>query len=223
MHNNNTPTAHTRPTRTTRARYSKTANAADTIQGFTHGVDICGLTMGQFSLLDLIDATLHITGPAHVTISTWSAGFYDIEAAERFRDSGRLLSIRFVMDNGRKRGQANAVDVASVFGAENIRATKSHAKFVTIRNDAWNVLITTSMNLNLNPRIEQFEMTDDPDRCRLFDAFADAVFATVDKTDRRDHGVPNVDIDGIDAVQPSLPIAVGHISHVGAPPQTGRR
>ena len=82
--------AHVRPVRKTRARLSKFANARDTIAGFGHGMDVVGLTFGQFSLLDLIDAALEITGPADVTVSTWSAGFYDVDAAERFRDSGRM-------------------------------------------------------------------------------------------------------------------------------------
>ena len=207
-------TAHVRPARKTRARFSKAANAAATINGFDHDTDICGLTMGQFSLLDLIDATLQITGPAHVTISTWSAGFYDAEAAKRFRDSGRLLSIRFIMDNGKKRGQANATDVADIFGPDSVRATKSHAKFAIICNDHWNVLITGSMNLNLNPRIEQFEMTDDLHRAELFTAFADAVFNQVADNDRRDHGVIDFQVNGVENVQPTLGFEVGTITNI---------
>lgn len=210
----NKPTAHLRPTRKTRPRFSKIANAEATIKGFDHDTDIVGLTMGQFSLLDLIDAALKITGPADVTISTWSAGFYDVEAAERFRDSGRLRSIRFIMDNGRKRGQANAVDVADIFGANTVRATKSHAKFAIIRNEEWDVLITSSMNLNLNPRIEQFEMTDDKGRADLFSAFADAVFDTVDEDDRRDHGVPDIDVLGVETIRPKAGFEVGTITSV---------
>lgn len=170
------PATHARPARKARHRVSKVANARDTIEGFDHDTDIVGLTFGQFSLLDLIDATLEITGPADVTISTWSAGFYDVEAAERFRDSGRLRSIRFVMDIARKQGQASPGDVAAIFGASSIRTMRTHAKFVLIVNETWNVVITSSMNLNLNPRLEQFEMTDDAERVTLFAAVVDALF-----------------------------------------------
>lgn len=169
--------AHLRPARKTRVRLSKVANARDTIAGFDHGTDVLGLTFGHFSLLDIIDATLEITGPADVTISTWSAGFYDVEAAERFRDSGRFRSIRFVMDIARKRGQADPGDVATIFGADAVRTMRTHAKFVLIRNESWDVVITTSMNLNLNPRLEQFEMTDDRDRADMLAAIVDELFA----------------------------------------------
>lgn len=150
------------PKKNRRARFSRAANARTTIEGFGHDLDISfGLTLGQFSLLDLIEATLDITGPADVAISTWSAGFYDVERAERFRSDGRMRSIRFVLDSSDKRGQATGADIESLFGAESIRTTRTHAKFVVVSNDEWNVVIQSSMNLNLNPRSEQFSMTDD--------------------------------------------------------------
>jgi hypothetical protein len=192
---------------------SKVASARDTIAGFDHGMDVAGLTFGQFSLLDLIDATLEITGPADVVVSTWSAGFYDVDAALRFRDSGRLLSIRFVMDSSAKRGQASVGDVASIFGPDSVRATRSHAKFALIRNGEWSVLITTSMNLNLNPRCEQFEMTDDRGRADLFSAFADALWDELPAGDTEDRQLPA--LHGIEAVQPHLDVEVGTVGSLG--------
>ena len=75
-----------------------------------------------------------------------------------------------------KRGQASVADIADLFGPEAIRSTRTHAKFALVRNEAWNVVITSSMNLNLNPRCEQFEMTDDVERCGMFAGFVDALF-----------------------------------------------
>lgn len=170
------PIAHVRPKRKARARFSKVAGARDTIAGFGHDMDVAGLTFGQFSLLDLIEAALEITGPADVAVSTWSAGFYDVDAAKRFQELGSIRSIRFVMDIARKQGQANVVDVADLFGPDAIRTVRSHAKFVVITNESWDVLITSSMNLNLNPRIEHFDMTDDAERAGMFLEFVDALF-----------------------------------------------
>lgn len=192
--NPNARRAHVRPVRKARARFSRKASAAETIEGFARDTDLVALTYGQFSLLDLIDAALDITGPAHVVIGTWSAGFYDVDAAIRWRDSGRMLSTRFVMDSSDKRGQATAGDVASLFGAENIRTTRSHAKFVLLSNDdGWRVVITSSMNLNLNKRLEQFEMTDDPDRFSLFSEFVDAVWSQLAEGSTYDRKLPPVE------------------------------
>lgn len=198
--------AHLRPKRTARNRLSKVASARDTIAGFGHDMDVVGLTFGQFSLLDLIDAALEITGPADVAISTWSAGFYDVDAAERFRDSGRIRRIRFVMDSSAKRGQASVGDVGEIFGLDSVRATRSHAKFAIVSNDDWHIVITSSMNLNLNPRCEQFEMTDDEDRAGLFLDFVDAVFGELSEGDTEDRTLPM--LWDMSAVEPDLGIQV---------------
>lgn len=173
-------TAHVRPARKARVRLSKVANARDTIAGFGHGMDVVGLTHGQFSLLDLLQATLDYTGPADVDIATWSAGLYDVGAARRFVDDGRIRSIRFVMDAGRKNGhQPDTVQIGDLFGHDKIRTCRTHAKFVLVSNDEWRVVITSSMNLNLNPRVEQFEMTDDPERHAFFAAWVDEIFEEI--------------------------------------------
>lgn len=168
---------HTRPVKQARHRLSKLASARDTIVGFDHNTDIVGLTHGQFSLLDLIQAVLEYTGSADLDICTWSAGLYDADAAARFQSDGRLRRVRFVMDSAsQKRGQASTVNIADLFGADSIRTTRTHAKFALISNDSWHVVITSSMNLNLNPRVEQFELTEDVHRWQFFTEWVDAVF-----------------------------------------------
>lgn len=169
--------ANVRPNRRAHTRFSRAGAARQTIEGFDHGMDVLALTYGQFSLIDLVQATLEITGPADVTIATWSTGFYDLEAAENFRDCGMIRSIRFVMDSGRaKKGQADVHDVSDIFGPDSYIQIRTHAKFVLIRNEDWDVCITSSMNLNKNIRCEQFEMTDDADRCEMFEDFVRAAF-----------------------------------------------
>lgn len=213
------PVGHVRPKRKTRARFSKVANARDTIRGFGHDMDVAGLTFGQFSLLDLIEATLEVTGPADVAISTWSAGFYDVETAQKFRDLGKMRSVRFVMDIARKRGQADVTDIADLFGPESIRTVRSHAKFALITNDEWAVLITSSMNLNLNPRIEHFEMTDDVERAGIFMEFVDALFEELpeggDVNENGNQRQVTPVLAGLDAVQPDYGVKVGKVAGLG--------
>lgn len=202
-------TAHARKVRKARHRLSKVANARDTIEGFGPGIDIVGLTYGQFSLLDLIEAALEVTGLADVTISTWSAGFYDVEAAVRFRDNGLLRSCRFLMDSSAKRGQATPGDVADLFGPDSVRTSRSHAKFVLIRNEDWAVVITSSMNLNLNPRLEQFEMTDDVDRYDFFDTFVQSVWTDLPEGWVNDRRLPPA--NNVEHVEPELGVEIGKV------------
>jgi hypothetical protein len=205
--------AHARPARRTNQRFSKVADARTTIAGFGKGMDICGLTYGQFSMLDLLEAALEITGPADVVVSTWSAGFYDMNAAVKFRDSGRLKSIRFLMDSSAKRGQATAGNVIDLFGLDSVRTTRSHAKFALITNIEWSVVITSSMNLNLNPRVEQFEMTDDAARMAMFMEFVDSCWGELPEGETGDRTLPKA--AGMQAVEKQSSIQFGKAPRIG--------
>jgi len=202
-------TTHVRKVRKARHRLSKVANARDTIAGFDRDTDVVGLTYGQFSLLDLIEATLEITGLADVVISTWSAGFYDVDAAVQFRDQGKLRSVRFLMDSSAKRGQATPGDVAELFGQDTIRTSRSHAKFVLIGNDDWHVTITSSMNLNLNPRLEQFEMTDDRERYEFFMEFVQSIWTDLPEGWVEDRKLPPA--NGLAHVEPDFGMEIGKV------------
>lgn len=200
-----------------RQRFSRVAGAAATIDGFGHDVDIAfALTMGQFSLLDLIEATLRVTGPADVVIATWSVGFYDLDAARRFADDGRLRSIRFIVDSSDKRGQASGNDIASVFGADSMRATRTHAKFVAVTNDEWNVVIQSSMNLNLNMRSEQFSMIDCADTAGFILELADELWSELPPGASDDRTTPR--LLGVAEVQPQFGFEVASPTSVSVGP-----
>lgn len=192
----NTPLAHVRPRHArTRNRLSRTANARDTITEWTRGMDMFALTFGQFSLIDLIDAVTEKTGPAHVVICTWSAGFYDVDAARAWRDSGRLQSVRFIMDSSDKRNQAGPGEVSAIFGPDSVRTTRTHSKYATITTptpDPWHVVITTSMNLNLNPRCEHFTLSDDPGRYELLDSITRALWEELPPGSTGDRTTPTL-------------------------------
>ncbi|MCS5479823.1 hypothetical protein NYP18_09140 [Corynebacterium sp. YIM 101645] len=160
------------------ARFSRAGIAAQSIAGLDQDTYVSGLTYGQFSLLDLIQAALDVTGPADVTVATWSSGNYDIEALKNFRDAGLIRRIRFIMDSGRQmKGQAAADDIAKIFGRDAIITVRTHTKFVLICNDDWDLVITSSMNLNKNIRLEHFEMTSDPAKVAMFTDVVGALFS----------------------------------------------
>lgn len=202
----NPPTGHMRKTRNTHARVSKAAIAAHTIKGFDQESDLVALTYGQFSLIDLIQATLDITGAADVTIATWSTGFYDLEAAKNFQRDGRIRSIKFIMDSGRnKSGQAGVTDIADLFGEDSIITVRTHAKFVLITNEDWNIVITSSMNLNKNIRCEQFEMTNDKARHDMFTDFVRTAFEEVPENRSFGFGMPQMKTISDEFVVQGLP------------------
>ena len=126
------------------------------------GCEIFGLTKGQFSLINLVEECLKQTGPADVNIATWTAAHAELKAAEAFLANGMIHSLRFLVDVSFPNRQPEYCrTLRETFGDDCIRATKTHAKFTTIRNEDWNLVIRTSMNLNENRRIEVFEISDD--------------------------------------------------------------
>lgn len=144
------------------------------------GCRVFGFTKGQFSLLDLVKAVGLKTGPVHLTISTWTAGSRDTENVGMLRDQGLFLSLRLLVDRSFATRQAQYCEtVRRVFGDEAIRCTRTHAKFALLRNDTWNVVIRSSMNLNRNPRFEQFDIDDDPVLADFLQAHCDEMSETM--------------------------------------------
>ena len=156
-------------------------DASQAIGTLTPGCEIFGFTKGQFSLMDVISEILAQTGPATVDISTWTAAKADIGHAGRFVKDGHILSARWVVDRSfpsRQKGYFKML--VDRFGASAIRMTRTHAKFVLIRNEEWNIVLRSSMNLNKNPRFENFEISDDPAMADFFSDMVDQIFTQRD-------------------------------------------
>jgi hypothetical protein len=135
--------------------------ARDALAGFDRGSHVFGVTKGQFSLIDLAAATLERTGPADVAVWTWCIADYEVEAIGAFLGDGRIRSFRLVIDwAGAQRDLPIVADLQTRYGTDCIRVTKTHAKIVTVSNDTWKIVVRGSMNLNANPRFEQFDVSD---------------------------------------------------------------
>lgn len=139
-----------------------TESARAAVAGLEPGCRVFGLTKGQFSLIDLIKAVVEQTGPAHMVLSTWTFGVKDAENVDFLQRAGDFLSVRFLVDRSfASRQPAYCARVTELFGAEAIRASRTHAKFAVLHNDRWAIVVRSSMNLNRNPRFEQFDLDDD--------------------------------------------------------------
>jgi hypothetical protein len=45
-----------------------------------------------------------------------------------------------------------------------------------LRNEGWNICVRSSMNLNRNPRLEQYDLDDNFDLCEFFQDIIDEIF-----------------------------------------------
>jgi hypothetical protein len=156
-------------------------SASKSIGTLTPGCEIYGFTKGQFSLIDLIEHCLACTGPADVFIATWSAAAGDIQRAHKFLKNGRIRNIRFLVDYSfQSRKPEFCSELVATFGHDVLRVTVTHAKYVMIRNDDWDLVIRTSMNLNYNPRFENYEISDDREFADFQQAIIDEVWSGQD-------------------------------------------
>lgn len=136
-------------------------NVAASLQEFEAGARIVGLTMGNFSLIDLVHGVLQKTGPASVVVATWSAGIKDAHQVKWMVESDLITDFKILTDHSYKTRQAKyAASIEDLFGKENIRTSEMHAKFVLIQNKKHKVAITSSMNLNANKTCELFEVEE---------------------------------------------------------------
>ena len=136
-----------------------TARAA--LAGFDRGSHVFGLTKGQFSMIDLVAAVLDQTGPAEVGLWTWCIADYEVETMTALLVDQRVTGFRLVMDYaGVRRDNDLIADMQEHFGSDCVRVTMNHAKIVTVSNAEWRVAIRGSMNLNMNTRFEQFDVSE---------------------------------------------------------------
>jgi len=166
-------------------RKSGTDTAAQLIGAIADGDEICGITNGQFSLVDIIEHVLQCVGPARVAVATWTMGIYDTERAFEFVRNNLVREMRFILDPSMfsRRPEIAAILVRG-FGVESFRAVNSHAKFATIRGDHLAVAVRSSMNLNPNNRIESFDISVGHEVTAFFEAVVDDIWRDVGSDNR---------------------------------------
>jgi hypothetical protein len=152
--------------------------ARDAIVQLAPGIELYGFTKGQFSLLDLLQAIFEITGPADFVLSTWTAARHEIQSLQRMSAKGTIRSMRWLVDHTfARRDPGAAYLVRQTFGTEAMRVAQNHAKFALIRNDEWDVVLRTSMNLNMNPRFEDFTVAHDPELAAFLRNIIDEIWS----------------------------------------------
>jgi hypothetical protein len=135
--------------------------AAECIGVLEPGASLFAITRGQFSMIDAVLACLDQTGPAAVSLWTWTVAEYEVECLEALQNSGRITGGRLVIDYGARNKNAGIIaNWKRSYGADSVRYVVNHAKIATIQTDRYKLLLRGSMNLNMNPRFEQFDLTE---------------------------------------------------------------
>ena len=115
------------------------------------------LSKGAVSAGDVLGWVLARTGASDVLLATWTVGTDGIRALRRLLDSGRIRSLRLLVDPSfASRHPSYCAQVRAAFGVDAIRFAVLHAKICTVVNEAWAVVVRGSANFNENRRLEFF-------------------------------------------------------------------
>jgi hypothetical protein len=161
---------------------SRLEGAAETIGQLNHGDEICGLTCGQFSMIDILEHMLNEAGgPADVFVSTWTAGIYDVERAASLASNGNIRSIRWLMDKALfSKSPTYSGPMIEAFGLDAFRDTSVHAKVTLVASDTKRMVCRSSMNLNKNLKTEQFDISVCDEAHGFFLGWADELWAAAE-------------------------------------------
>lgn len=211
---------------------SRLEGAADTIGALNVGDEVCGLTCGQFSMIDILEHMLNEAGgPADVFVSTWTAGIYDVERAQQLAGCGNIRSIRWLMDRSMfSKSPQYAGPMIEAFGLDAFRDTSVHAKVTLVASEAKRMVCRSSMNLNKNLKTEQFDISvcdethdfflrwaDDLWSAARPDLGADSVFKDVWDRFTKLRGEPvAINIPRLRDVVSKLPRAIDVVRRIGA-------
>ena len=136
-------------------------NVSESIGELKKGMSLFGITRGQFSMIDIIMYIIKRSKPCDITLWTWCIADYEIKCIETLIASKKVKSALLVIDSSaRKRNKDLLVKWIENFGHESIRYVVNHSKIATVKTDDRKYLIRGSMNLNNNPRFEQFDIDE---------------------------------------------------------------
>jgi hypothetical protein len=153
--------------------------AAEAIGDLSHNCEIFAFNKGQFYLIDIIEHILQQIGKSDIDILTWAIGSKTIDSLVYLQGSGKINKTRIIIDYSYATMHPKYCSkLRQVFGDDAIRVTKNHAKITLIRNTDWNLSIRSSMNLNVNRRLEYLEISDDIEMMAYFVDFFDEWFKT---------------------------------------------
>lgn len=177
-------------------RMAKRVFADDAIGKIEKNSDTFILTFGQFSLIDVMSTILDQTGAANIIISSWTAAHAALEATAEKIEACDILSFKMIVDRSFKNRQPDYYKrMIELFGSDSIRELKTHAKFLVIYNDNWNIVVRTSMNLNENPRLENLEISESKKFVDFFRGVCDNIFNEVAVGENKEGSPELVDIE----------------------------
>jgi hypothetical protein len=142
------------------------------------GTELFCLNKGQADVAEILEHIAWQTGPASLTISTWTAAGADISRMRELCDGKLFTNIRWLLDRSFPNRQPEFFQHIRKLLPNEIRLTAVHSKFAIMRNDRWNIVCRGSANLNSARRLEHLEISDDAALANAIEEYVDDIFKT---------------------------------------------
>ena len=114
-------------------------------------IEFC--TAGEFSMHELLQYLLSITGPANVYLSTWTIKETPARVIYSLINQGYIKGIYCVLDYRIRTLDAKHFDLIKSILTEH-KLTKCHAKTIAIEGERMSLSVISSANFSNNQRIE---------------------------------------------------------------------
>jgi hypothetical protein len=122
----------------------------------------------KFSMHELLEYLLHLTGPAAVRITSFSITEIAIRSFLNLMENGRITSLECIFDLAVKRHRLGLLYFMNNV-VSSIALTKNHSKLILVKNSVWNVTVIGSANFNVNDKIETGVISTQREFFRFFD------------------------------------------------------
>lgn len=133
---------------------AKTKDKINVIGDLSMGKFIDYVSMGRWSMHELVLYVLSYTGPAHVKFCTWSISEESFRVFSKAISQELILSLDCLFDRRIKIRKAAKFQFAKKVCSRVYVQLDCHAKVTLIYNEDWHVVIKSSANMTNNRRIE---------------------------------------------------------------------
>lgn len=137
-------------------------NASECIGRCVKDMSLFAITRGQWSMLDAVLHVLNEVGRSRISLWTWTVAEYEVQVLSRLRMDKRVSIGHLVIDAGARNKNAEIIaEWKATFGEDSVRYVINHSKIATVESESGlKFLLRGSMNLNFNPRFEQFDISE---------------------------------------------------------------
>jgi hypothetical protein len=134
------------------------------------------VSMGEWSMHDLVFLMIETAGPLHLDMTTWSIAPEVAMKMNVAKRQGKLLSIRALFDWRVKQYKKEALQIAKQ-NFDEIKFKDCHSKVALAWNDEYHFTVISSANFTNNPRIEAGVITENKEVFDFHKNWYDLTFA----------------------------------------------